>query len=142
MSTADVPVQRMLDSYTAAVFARDVDAFVALYDDDVRVFDLWAVWSFDGRDAWRNAVAGWFGSLGAERVVVDVSEVRTTVADDLAIAHAVVTFKSMSADGSALHAMQNRFTWALRRKEGAWKIIHEHSSAPIDAGTMKVLLQR
>lgn len=29
-----------------------------------------------------------------------------------------------------------------RSGEGVWKIVHEHTSGPVDGGTMKVLLQR
>ena len=40
-----------------AVRAKDVASFVALYANDVRVFDMWECWSYDGAEAWR-AVAG------------------------------------------------------------------------------------
>jgi ketosteroid isomerase-like protein len=39
--------------------------------------------------------------------------------------------------------VNNRLTWVLRKTpEGAWKVIHEHASAPVDVGTGKVTLQR
>lgn len=41
MNEPEKPVIQVLDAYKAAVAAKDVDAFVALYDQDVRVFDLW-----------------------------------------------------------------------------------------------------
>ena len=50
--------------------AKDVDAFVGLYADDVRNFDLWSEWSYDGKDALRGMVAEWFGSLPDDEVVV------------------------------------------------------------------------
>jgi uncharacterized protein (TIGR02246 family) len=131
-----------LEAYQAAVFAKDVDAFVALYDQDVCVFDLWGEWSYNGVEAWRALVNDWFGSLGAERVVVDMDGVQTMVAQDVAVAHAFVTYKGVSAEGEELRVMQNRLTWALKQTEGAWKIVHEHSSAPVDAETSKVILQR
>ena len=34
--------EAMLEAYGEAVYEKDVDAFVSLYDEDVRVFDLWA----------------------------------------------------------------------------------------------------
>jgi ketosteroid isomerase-like protein len=36
----DNPILQVLDDYKAAVFAKDVDSFVALYDRDVLVFDI------------------------------------------------------------------------------------------------------
>jgi ketosteroid isomerase-like protein len=38
--------------------------------------------------------------------------------------------------------MTNRLTWALRKTGGAWKVVHEHSSAPIDFESAKAMLQR
>jgi ketosteroid isomerase-like protein len=38
--------------------------------------------------------------------------------------------------------MQNRFTWALRRKRASWSIVHEHTSTPIGFSDLKGILQR
>jgi hypothetical protein len=60
------PIDEVAAGYAAAVSAADVDAFVELYDDDVRVFDTWGRWSYDGLVEWRAMVREWFGSLGDE----------------------------------------------------------------------------
>ena len=60
-------MEEMLERYAAAVRAKDVDAFVELYADDVRTFDLWQEWTYDGKDALRGMVAEWFGSLAGRR---------------------------------------------------------------------------
>ncbi|CAB3778191.1 hypothetical protein LMG28614_00563 [Paraburkholderia ultramafica] len=49
MDKLDNPILLVLDRYKAAVFAKDVDSFVALYDGDVLVFDMWGVWSSERR---------------------------------------------------------------------------------------------
>ncbi len=134
------PVTQVLDAYKAAVFAKDVDALVALYDQNVCVFDMWSKWSYDGLDAWRGAVTDWFGSLGSDRVAVEFEEVQTIMAQEVAIVHAFVIYKGVSAEGEALalRAMTNRLTWALGQKGGDWKIVHEHTSAPVNFKTAKV----
>jgi ketosteroid isomerase-like protein len=136
------PILQVLDDYRAAVFAKDVDSFVALYDQHVLVFDMWAVWSYNGVGSWRDMVAGWFGSLGNERVIVDFSDTHSTFAHDLAVAHSFVTYKAVSADGVELRSMDNRQTMALRRKDDEWKIIHQHTSSPIDGATATVIFER
>jgi ketosteroid isomerase-like protein len=35
-----------------------------------------------------------------------------------------------------------RVTWSLARRESAWKIVHEHTSAPIGFKDLKAILQR
>jgi uncharacterized protein (TIGR02246 family) len=141
MNELEKPILQVLDSYKAAVTTKDVDTFVALYDQDVCVFDMWGEWSYDGSEVWRKMVTDWFGSLGTERVIVDFNGVQTILENDLAIVHAFVVYKGVSADGDELRSMQNRLTWALKHKDGVWKIIHEHTSAPVNFETSKVILQ-
>lgn len=136
------PITRIFDAYKAAVYDKDVDAFVALYDPQVEVYDTWGAWLHDGLDAWRKMASGWFESLGTERVQVSFDDVRTAIGQDVAGAHAIVTYQALAADGMPLRAMQNRLTWTLRQSAGVWRIVHEHTSAPADFETAKLILQR
>ena len=136
-------MEEILAAYAAAVRAKDLDAFVGLYSDDVRTFDLWEQWTYDGKEALRAMVAEWFGSLPAdEEVVIRFDEVRTQAGLDVAAVSAFTTFAAVSPDGTELRSMNNRLTWVLRKDaDGAWKIVHEHTSAPAgDEG--KVQLRR
>ena len=136
-------MEEMLNAYAAAVRAKDVDAFVSLYADDVRNFDLWSEWSYDGKNALRAMVVEWFGSLADDEVVVvSFDDVRTETGADVAAVSAFTTFAAVSPDGTELRSMNNRLTWILRQDgDGAWKIAHEHTSAPAgDDG--KVQLRR
>ena len=136
-------MEELLERYAAAVRAKDVDAFVALYADDVRNFDLWNEWSYDGKDALRAMVAEWFGSLGDdEEVLVEWDDVRAQTAEDVAALSAFLTYSAVSPDGETSRSMNNRLTWVLRKAgDGSWKIAHEHTSAPAGDGG-KVQLRR
>ena len=142
MTDADRPVHQVLAAYQAAVLAKDVDTFVALFADDVHVFDLWGPWSQQGIARWREMATGWFGSLGDERVVVEADDVRTTVSGDMATLTAFLTFRAMAADGRELRSMNNRLSWVLREQAGRWKVVQEHTSIPIDGATGKGLFKR
>ena len=143
VSVADRAIEQTLEQYAAAVRAKDVDRFMALYANDVRIFDMWGRWSYDGAEAWRGMATEWFGSLGEEQVAVEFDAVETVVADGVAIANAFVTYKGLSADGQELRAMNNRLTWGLTKTgDDGWKVVHEHSSAPADFDTGNVQLQR
>jgi uncharacterized protein (TIGR02246 family) len=142
MNAASEPVRAILERYAAAVRAKDVDAFVALYDADVHVFDMWGQWSLRGIDAWREMARGWFGSLGEEHVVVGFDDVEAMAADGLAIGHATTTYTAYAADGTRLRSLDNRITLVLRRLGGDWKVAHQHTSTPIEHGSLKAMLQR
>jgi len=136
------PVSDALARYKAAAYSKDVDAFVALYADDVHVFDMWNQWELRGIDAWRGMAQGWFGSLGTERVVIDFSDVVATVGADIALGHATVTYTAVSAEGKDLRSLDNRMTLALRRAGATWKIFHEHTSGPIEHKSLKGMIKR
>jgi ketosteroid isomerase-like protein len=142
MSPTTDPVHDALARYSAAAHDKDVDAFVALYSEDIHVFDMWNSWEMRGIAAWRAMAEGWFSSLGDERVVVTARDVASTVLGDLALGHATLTYTAVSADGKELRSLDNRITVALRRIGDAWKILHEHTSGPIDHKTMKGVIKR
>ena len=142
MTELDKDTARLLGAYETAVFRKDVDAFMRLYDPAVRVFDAWGVWAYDGADAWQRAVEGWFTSLGSERVKVGFDEVRVWTAQGLSSVSAIVTYAGQSADGQPLRAMQNRMSWVLRTVGHVPRIVHEHTSAPLGFDDQKAILQR
>jgi uncharacterized protein (TIGR02246 family) len=136
-------MEQILRAYAAAVRAKDVDAFLDLYADDVRNFDLWNEWSYDGKPALREMVTEWFGSLADdEEVLVEWDDLRTQHGDDVAALSAFLTFSAVSPAGEKLRSMNNRLTWVLRKDDdGTWKIAHEHTSGPAGEGG-KVQLRR
>jgi uncharacterized protein (TIGR02246 family) len=142
MSSSAKPIAQVLESYRAAVHAKDAEAFVALYDADVRIFDMWGQWSLRGIGAWRGMVQEWFGSLGTETVRVGIEELHVEAGQDVSAAHAFLTFTGVSAQGKDLRSMTNRLTMVFKRTGDGWKIAHEHTSAPIDHATLKANLQR
>ena len=142
MTDADRPIRQTLAAYQAAVLAKDVEAFVALYADDVLVFDIWGPWSQEGIAAWRAMAAGWLGSLGEERVMVEVDDVRTCVSGDMATLTAFLTFRAIDANGNELRSLNNRLSWVLREHAGRWKVVQEHTSIPIDGATGKGIFKR
>ena len=139
MSDIEDPAAEALSRYRTAVHNKDVEAMMAPYADDVRVFDAWGVWAYDGAAAWRQAVETWFGSLRDETVRVGWEDVRTEVGSDLAVVSAIATYAAISVNGDQLRSLQNRMTWSLARRENAWKIVHEHSSAPIGLEDLKAI---
>jgi ketosteroid isomerase-like protein len=142
MNNSENRIMQVLAAYKAAVYERNVDAFLRLYDPEARVFDAWDVWSYEGTAARRSAIEQWFTSLGADCVKVIFDDVQVTVGQDLAVVSAIGTYAAISTDGKELRAMQNRFTWALKLEGAAWKIVHEHTSTPIRSNDTKAIFHR
>lgn len=136
------PFRIVLASYAKAVYHKDLNAFAALYADDIHVFDMWGSWSLQGLPAWRAMASDWFLSLGDERVEVTFDSEQSTVTENLAIGYAVLTYTAIAPDGTTLRFLSNRATMALRKTDAGWKIFHEHTSAPIEHKSLQAMLQR
>jgi ketosteroid isomerase-like protein len=135
-------IHELFERYSKAVFQKDIEEFISLFDDEVIVFDMWQHWSFNGLDSWREMVKGWFSSLGENRDVITFDSVQIHTSGELAYAGSFVRFAAVSEQGVELRFLENRLTWVLQKKGQTWKIIHQHTSGPIDFNTMKVILHR
>ena len=142
MSDIEKQVQRAIDTYKSAVLAKNAETFMHLYDSDVRIFDTWGTWSYEGAAAWRIAVEGWFSSLGEESVRVLFEDVQIMGELGFASMSAVVTYAAISAQGQELRSMQNRLSWVLRASGHVLRIVHEHTSVPVGFEDAKAILKR
>ena len=142
MSDTEKQVLRSIETYKSAVLAKNADTFMHLYDPDVRVFDTWGVWSYEGAAAWRVAVEGWFSSLGAESVRVTFDDVKIIGEAGIAAMSAVVTYAGFSAQGQEVRALQNRISWVLKARGHVLRVVHEHTSAPVGFEDEKAILRR
>ncbi|MDG2525570.1 nuclear transport factor 2 family protein [Stenotrophomonas sp. HITSZ_GD] len=138
---ARTPFDDFLAGYADAVRARDIEAFMALYDPALHVFDMWQAAPLEGLASWRAMVAGWLGGLGAETLVVTWRQARAQVHGDLATGHAVLTFAAQAPDGRVLRQLDNRLSVAMRRSEAGWRVFHEHTSAPVAHDSLRAVLQ-
>lgn len=142
MSDTEKQVLRALDTYQSAILAKNAETFMHLYDSDVRVFDTWGVWSYEGAAAWRVAVEAWFTSLGHETVRVTFDDVKIIAEPSFACMSAFARFAAYSAQGQELRSMQNRMTWVLRTRGHVLRVVHEHTSTPIGFEDTKAIMQR
>jgi ketosteroid isomerase-like protein len=142
VSEVEASVARVIEGYKAAVAARDIDAFMRLYDPAVRVFDAWGVWSYEGGAMWQVAIEGWFASHSTDRLKVSFEDVDSVTTPAFASVTAVVTYAVVSASGEQVKAMQNRLSWVLKTSGHVRRIIHEHTSAPVGFEDGKAILRR
>jgi ketosteroid isomerase-like protein len=142
VSDVETQVLRALETYKSAVLTKNAQTFMQLYDPDVRVFDTWGIWAYEGAAAWRIAVEGWFTSLGTETVRVTFDDIKILGRQGFASMSAIATYAAVSAQGQELRAMQNRISWVLETSGHVLRVIHEHTSAPIGFDDAKAILKR
>ena len=142
MSDIEKSVLRALDTYKSAVLSKNVKTLMHLYDPDVRVFDTWGVWSYEGAAAWQIAIEGWFTSLQNEKCRVAFEDVKIIDAAGFAAMSAIATYTGVSAQGEDVRTMQNRMSWVLKTSGHVLRVVHEHTSVPVGFEDNKAILIR
>lgn len=137
------PVLAFLQAYCAAVWQRDVAAFLALYHPALQVFDTWGPWCLQGLPAWQQMAQQWFDGLGEERVRVAVSDVRCGGDGGVRWGEATLRYTALSPQDHALRSLDNRLTVVLQPgADGRWQVVHAHSSLPVDGASGQPQYQR
>ena len=134
--------EELIQIYKTAVLKKDLEAYASIFDDEVYVFDTWQRWNYVGLAAWMEMAKAWFTSLGTDHDSVTFEDIKIHYSGELALILAIMKFTAVSEEGEELRFLQNRLTWVARKKEGNWKIIHQHTSSPVDFETMQVILTR
>jgi uncharacterized protein (TIGR02246 family) len=142
MPTITTEIETLFRTYKDAVFEKDIETFSSLFDENVRVFDMWEQWTYEGLAAWMGMVKGWFSSLGTNRDVITYDDIQIQTSGEMAVATAFVRFTAVSEAGEELRYLDERLTWVIVKKTGVWKIVHQHTSGPVDFNSMKVMLRR
>jgi ketosteroid isomerase-like protein len=135
-------VQDVLENYTSAVFEKDVEGFLSMYDPEIHIYDCWENWESKGISPWKQNVEEWFNGLREEGVLlkVEFNDLVVEVNQNLALIHCAVAFAAHQEEsGEKLRQMTNRFTFGLKKVNDSWLITHEHSSLPIGMETGKGL---
>jgi len=141
MQTPAADIAQLIETFKRAAFDKDVSRFLSLYDENVIIFDLWQTWEHRGIAAWRIAVVEWFTSTGENRDAVSFEEVSVAGNGDVCFVHAMIKFSCVSPEGNVLRAMHERLTWGLVKKT-SWKIVHQHTSAPVDGADCKLIFEK
>jgi ketosteroid isomerase-like protein len=128
-SSHDEPdIRARIDSWAAALRAKNVDDLVAHYAPDAVTADLapplWNRGTATLRKNFEGWLASWAGPIG-----IDVRDVHVTASDDVAFAYSAHRIYGTRTDGSATD-LWVRATICFHKLGGAWKVVHEHVSVP------------
>lgn len=134
-TTDEAQIRDLETRFAAAVSARDVDGIMKSYSADVFVFDLTPPRQYVGapayRDDWKGFVAGFKGPIQ-----FTVSDLVVTAQGDVAYGHSIQHVAGVDPNGGKVD-MTVRVSDVYRKSGGAWLIVQEHVSVPIDLATGK-----
>jgi uncharacterized protein (TIGR02246 family) len=122
-------IRALVETIAGAIRAKDLAKVMALYAEDVVVYDVMPPVE-RGTAAVRTSVERWFGGFDGP-IGFDMRDVRIAATRELAIAHATHHVTGKRKTGEPVD-MWVRWSAAMLRIDGSWKIAHEHVSVPVD----------
>lgn len=122
----------ILQHYADAVYNKDVEQFLSIYDEHVYIYDTWNQWMCHDLEALRNMTVDWFESLGKETVRVEFTQLNVIDSVDHTIWIGEVNYKALDEHSHVIRSICNRMTWVIKACDGGFRIVHEHSSLPIN----------
>lgn len=121
-------IRQLVENWTTALRAKDIDGLMANYAPDILLFDLAPPLQYKGADAYRKSWEAWLptiqGPLGFDR-----RELNVTAGDNVAFSHSLNRITAKRTDGTDTDVWV-RATVCYRKLDGKWTVAHEHVSVP------------
>lgn len=125
--------------YKQTAWNKDIESMIALYDNGVLIYDMWATGYQTGLVEWSGVIKDWLSSLGEEKVNVIFEMINVHESGDVGFGSALVSYQAIAPDTTILRSMKNRITIGFHKKNDVWKVIHQHTSAPINDALTAIL---
>jgi uncharacterized protein (TIGR02246 family) len=132
-SATEREIRGLIADWAQALAARDLDALLANYADDVLLFDVKPPFRLRGVAAYRAMWAACLPYFPA-RFAIEHRDLEITATPDAAFAHGLVQIRPIGAESPAGQTWL-RATICYARVGGAWRVVHEHVSVPFDPTT-------
>ena len=125
----EAEVRAHMDGAARALRAKDLDALMGHYADDVAVFDVRPPLQVDGAAAYRRNFTFWFAAVDGP-IDYEVQDQRIAAGETVAVCHSLCRVRVRRTDGGPTDYAV-RLTSGLVKADGAWRIVHEHVSMPL-----------
>jgi uncharacterized protein (TIGR02246 family) len=134
-TTDEQAIKALEQQFADAFNKKDVNAIMAVYSDDVFVFDVVPPRQYVGAKAYRQDWEQLFKLFNANPKF-DISDLAITTDGDLGFSHSIQRVQATMVKGDPLD-LTVRVTDAYRKINGQWKIVQEHVSVPVNLETQK-----
>jgi uncharacterized protein (TIGR02246 family) len=138
MTGPESQVRAVVEDVAAAIRAKDVEAVMAHYAQDVVAFDLLPPLQYRGAAMIRERLSTWLSSFQG-RIDFEMRELRIAADAEIAYSHSLNRVKGTTKSGHNVD-MWWRATNGFRKAEGRWLVSHGHSSEPFDMESGKALI--
>jgi ketosteroid isomerase-like protein len=130
MTSDEQNIRKALKARAEAITKGDAKAALAPLANDVVVYDLPPPLLYQGDEARSvEGLEGWFDTWDGP-VQVSIDQPTIMVSDDLAVAFGLLRMRGTKKKEGPVDQW-SRSTVVLARRDGDWRIVHEHNSFPM-----------
>jgi uncharacterized protein (TIGR02246 family) len=123
-------IKSLMDAWRKALASKDLDALLKHYDTEVRFFDAVPPHQHRGAEAYRRTWEQMMPFL-PQSLGSDVRELEITAEGNVAFASCLQRLTNRATNEAATCGWV-RVTLCFQRKEGTWRVVHEHVSVPFN----------
>src|SRR5215813_59419 len=131
-------IMQLLADYEKAFRARDINVIMEMYSPDVVAYDIAPPLEYKRRDAYRKSWENFFAAYDGP-IDMEIREQQLRWSGGLAMTNNLERFTGTLKGGQRSETWV-RVTDLYEKKDGKWRIIHEHVSVPTDFSTGKAAL--
>ncbi|HVQ08110.1 MAG TPA: nuclear transport factor 2 family protein [Allosphingosinicella sp.] len=125
-------IRGVIETRIAAMSAKDAPAAVAMLAPDLVAFELTGPLRIAAPQATDASILqSWLDSWEGP-VETEIRDLQIHVAGDVAFCHSLNRLRATRRGGHTVDFWM-RSTLGLRKRDGEWKIVHGHTSAPFQA---------
>jgi ketosteroid isomerase-like protein len=130
MASTESEIRTLLESWSEAARAKDIDRLMSLYSPDIVYFDVVPPLQYTGSAAVRANFLRWFGGFESS-IGQEMRDPQIFVSGDIAVAYMLIRASGTLKDGREV-GYWVRATVCCKRSNHRWLITHEHISLPFD----------
>lgn len=134
----EAELRALMEKVAGAIRAKDAEALVTRYAEDVVAYDLIKPVQYYGRAEVKRRADEWFSSWQGP-LHFEMRDLVFSVDAETAFSHNLNHVKATQRDGGEVD-MWWRATNCFGKRQGQWMITHIHSSVPFDMETGKAVM--
>ncbi|OFZ29245.1 MAG: hypothetical protein A2622_07440 [Bdellovibrionales bacterium RIFCSPHIGHO2_01_FULL_40_29] len=134
----EAEVRQRMSDFAEAFKSMNINKIMSFYADDVVAFDMTPPLQFVGKASYRKSWEKMMPMMKSTDLF-EMQDVKIHVNGDLAFVHCLSHMIGTTSDNQSIDSWV-RYTGGFRKINGAWMIVHEQISVPVDMETNKALM--
>ncbi len=137
-TTDEAAIRALVDGFVKAIRAKDLHGVMSAFAPEVISFDFGPPLQHGGGDEFMKRWRELFDSY-RDAIDYEIRDLSIAADDDLAFSHSLNRISGTTKNGQKSDRWL-RWTAGYRKTNGAWRIVHEHVSVPVDVKSGQAVL--